>query len=291
MGYSADEISTGSCKVGQFKDALTGACKSLSWQKDNPQILSQDYFLGIAEGDVSGHSLFSKIGYTAGCTTTETDVWVGATAYQFPASAMQMEVVSSSANDASTSTGVGKVRIYYLKDDYTEATTDVWTNGTTPVATTVNDIYRVNNFRVVSFGATTQTYKAIGKIDVRHVVTDASVYSSIAIGQTRARNSVYTVPHGKTLYITSMAVGFTKTSTTGNPGIATLRATYDDKANSLLTAGLFFMPYAEINHQDGMYSREFHVPLRFPAHTDLKVSVLCNQSATVATSSIRGWLE
>jgi hypothetical protein len=203
---------------------------------------------------------------------------------------MGMECISSSDQDAAAGTGAKTVRIYYLKSDYTEATTDVILTGQTAVATSVTDIFRVNNFRILDFGSGGTNYKAAGNIDVRHV-NDTPIYSRILTGQTRARNSIYTVPENKTLYVVNMAIGTTKASTTGTVATFTLRATYDDKTSALLQPGLFFMPYAELNHQDGSFVREFDLPLHFPEHTDIKVSVICGQSATICTTSTRGWLE
>jgi hypothetical protein len=254
-------------------------------------ITVRDYLIGIAEGDVANHALFSKLGYSSAAPSGISDVYAANIAYIFPAAAQQMEVVSSSAQDAAAGSGVKTIRIYYLKNDYTEATVDVVLTGTTPLNTSVSDIFRINNVRVIDFGAATTAYQAAGNIDIRNKVSAAIIYSRIALNQTRARNSIYTVPHGKTLYITSFAAGVSKGGSASIGGIITLKATYDDKLSSLLTAGLFFMPYAELNLIDQMYTREFHAPLKFTAHTDIKVSINASQAATVVTSSIRGWLE
>ena len=281
--------------MGNNYDTFPKAIISDTYNDGKPQVCAQNYLHALAEGDIAGHSIFSKLGYLGSGSTSEQDVFGYGGVYTFPASAGNVSVVSSNDNDGKTNgaacTGVRVVTIHYLDGSYVEKTLDVTLNGTTVVDTTVGDIFRINNFRVKSFGSGTTTYKPIGNLDIHKVGTATEVYSRILLGNTRARNSVYTVPNGKTIYITSMAVGCTKGSTTGNTAVFTLRATYDDKAASLLTAGKFFMPYAEINHMDGQVTREFHIPLKFVAHTDIKVSVLCGQSATICTSSIRGWLE
>jgi hypothetical protein len=258
-------------------------------------ITSRDYLIAISEGDIATHTLFSKLGYLATGTTTEQDMYPYGGVYPFKASAGNVDVLSSSDNDGKTSgaacTGVRVVTIYYLTAAYAEKTVDVTLNGTTAVSTTVGDIFRVNNFRVKSFGSGTTTYKAIGTIACTEVGAATTVLAQIGIGYTRGRGGIYTVPVDKSLYITSMAVGVTKGSTAGNSAMFTLRATYDEKLATLLTAGKFFMPFAEMNHMDGQTTREFHIPIKFIAGTDIKVSVLCGQSSTICTSSIRGWLE
>ena len=251
----------------------------------------KDILIAISQGEIAGKTLWSKLGYAPLAPTGVSDVYGHNLSYVFPAAAQQMECISSSVQDLAAGSGAKTIRIYYLKSDYTEATTDVILTGTAGVLTSVSDIFRINNVRVLDFGATTTLYQAAGKIDVRNKTSTTIIYSCIVAGQTRARNSIYTVPFGKTLYVTSLACGVTKASTTGNTCTFTLRTNWDDKLPGLLTAGLFFMPYAEMNLVDQMYTREFHIPLKFIATQDIKVSANCGQSSTILTSSTRGWLE
>jgi hypothetical protein len=257
---------------------------------ENNTLTSRDYLIGIGEGDIPNHTLFSKIGYSPLAPAGVSDVYGHSLSYVFPAAAQQMECISSSVQDLAAGSGAKTIRIYYLKDDYTEATTDVVLTGTAGVLTGVSDIFRIQNVRILDFGATTVLYQSAGKIDVRNKTTTTIIYSCITAGNTRARNSIYTVPEGHTLYLTSFACGVSK-NTTGNSCVFTLRANYDDKLPGPLTAGLFFMPYAELNLVDSMATREFHIPLVFPEHTDIKVSANSGQAATILTSSMRGWLE
>jgi hypothetical protein len=281
--------------MAKIYDVASGTYKGLTFNAEAPQVCAQDYLQAIGEGDVAGHSLFSKLGYLGTATTTEQDIFPYGGTYVFPATATDVSVVSSNDNDGKTGgaacTGVRIITIHYLDGSYVEKSVDVTLNGTTAVNTTTGDIFRVNGFAVKSFGSGTTTYKAIGNIDVHKVGTATEVYSRIAVGNTRCRCSAYTVPNGKTLYVTSLSVGVTKTAVPGSSGVFTLRATWDATSSTALTAGKFFMPYAEINHVDGYTVRNLEVPIKFPAHTDIKVSALCGQIATVCTASYRGWLE
>jgi hypothetical protein len=273
----------------KFYDEGTGTVKGLLFNADAPQICSQDYLYALAEGDISGHSPFEKLGYSTGATTTETDVWAASVAYVFPTSAGTMAVASSSASDGPAGTGVKSVRVWYLDSNYSEGTVDVELNGTGTVYTSVGTIYRVNAFRAVSFGSTSTTYRAIGNIDIC-AYTGTRIYSRLAIGATRARNSVYTVPAGKTMHITSMSAGVTKASTTGNTATLTLRATYDSKIG-YGSAGLVFYPQAEMNLVDQFAVRPFELPITIPQKVDTKISVTAGQASTVVSTSLRGWLE
>jgi hypothetical protein len=271
-----------------YVDAL-GVEKRFKWNAESPQVCAQDYLQSIAEGDIALHTPFEHFGRTSNGNTSETDVWEGGTAYVFPTVAQQMEVVSSSANDAAAGTGVKTVRIYYLDNNYVPRTENIVLTGTAPVATVATNILRINSLKVIDFGSSTTTYKAIGNIDIRHL-SDTPIYSRIAAGFTRSRNAIYTVPAGKTLYITSITIGVSKASTTGNTATFTLRGTYDDDIGALLP-GLHFMPQAEINHMDGCFFKRLEMPKKYIEKTDVKMSVTAAQASTICTAALRGWTE
>jgi hypothetical protein len=105
--------------------------------------------------------------------------------------------------DSSAATGAMAVKIEYLDDAFAEKSEIVILNTTTYVDTVNSDLYRINSFRVIACGTkATPTYAAVGNITLRGNVT-TTTYSYITAGYTRARNVMYTVPAGKTLYIVS----------------------------------------------------------------------------------------
>jgi hypothetical protein len=248
-------------------------------------ITVRQYLQALSEGDVAGHSSFNKFGITT-LGTGGGEIWGGAAAYVFPVAAAGMRVVSSSANDAAAGTGIRTIRIYYLDAGYVEKTTDVILNGTTPVNTTVTDIFRINRVRALTVGSGAV---AAGIINVYNLVA-ATVYAVIQTGNTISRDLIYTVPIGKTIYITSATFGITKASTTGNAATFTLRANYDDMLKTVLPIG-FFMPYSEVNQLDGAFERSFELPLYFGQTVDIKMSCIPAQAATVCSCAIRGWIE
>jgi hypothetical protein len=148
-------------------------------------------------------NIFELIGYQpASHATIEYSVSQIAAAYAFPAAGgIQMEVVSSdNTNDKVAGTGALTVEIGYLNASYQERKEIVTVNGTTEVATVATDIFRVNSFRVLTAGT---LGAAAGKIDLR-AVANTPIYATIAIGQTEARQIIYTVPAGKRLIIDEM---------------------------------------------------------------------------------------
>lgn len=259
--------------------------------KDNPladsklRVSSMPYGYDIVEGNITGHTPFFKTGYNADVDAAEEDMWIVGGMYVFPAAAQRMEVVSSSTADAAAGTGALTVKIWYLTSAFVEKTEVVTLTGTVAVPTVATDIYRINAFRVLTAGA---GGSAVGTIDIRHI-TLGTIFSRIAIGNTRARNSIYTVPVDKTLYITqiSCSVG---NSAGGRYARFTLRATYDDQAQA--TSSLLY-PYYEIGIQDSAYNMHLDFPIKFPTGTDLKMSVIgdATNADAICTCAYRGWLE
>jgi hypothetical protein len=198
---------------------------------------------------------------------------------------MQMEVISTDADDTSGGIGVRTVKAWYLDSGLTEKNVTVTLDGLSGVLTSATDMYRVNAFRALTVGT---TGSAEGNISLRHL-SGTPIYSQIGTGNTRARNSVYTVPSGKTLYITQFTYSVGHAS--GNRYARfTFRATYDDKADAV---GTIMYPYNEIGLQDGAISIHLDFPLKLPAGTDMKISVISDSASAnaICTGSYRGWQE
>lgn len=250
-----------------------------------PQICSQDYLTALAEGDISGHTPWSKIGYNDTISTSEETIWTNSTQYTFPTVAGQMEVVSSdNTQDKSGGTGALTVRIGYLKSDYTESSVILALNGTTAVPTGAShaDIWRINSFRVMTTGT---NLAPVGNITLR-IVSAGATHGYIRAGKTRARSAFYTVPLAKTLYITSIAFSAAGTKYL----IFTTHANYDTATSTILQRGLFH-PFSEVALLNSSYTKILEIPTKLPATTDLKVSVVAEAAGSVASCHLRGWLE
>lgn len=72
---------------------VSGTPQGVLFENGCPTV--RDYLVGISEGDIAGHTPWSKIGYTPTMTTTDSDIWSAAGSYVFPAAAAGMELVSS----------------------------------------------------------------------------------------------------------------------------------------------------------------------------------------------------
>lgn len=171
-----------------------------------------------------------------------------------------------------------------LKEDFSEASEIISLNGLTPVQLTYQTILRVNSIRATQVGT---NLMSVGQIDVR-TVTGGNIVRVISAGYTRGRGLTYTVPLGKTLYLTSISV-FSGYTTAGKVVRWTGRAKVDDTAPS--TKIDFFQPFFEAITQDNNFHADFDMPVSIPATADLKVSALSNGAGSFCSCVLRGWLE
>lgn len=246
---------------------------------------SMPYLYDIAEGNVSGHTPYAKLGYNGDVGATEEDIWTQSGVYPWLAAPVALEVVSSSADDAVAGTGVQKVRVGYLDGDYSSQSQVISLAGQTPVPLTDTTILRVNSIRATQVGT---GGSAAGLITCRLVGGAATVYRAIVAGFTRGRGAVFTVPLGQTLYITSIVVSSGHT-TVGKLVRWTARAQVDDLAPTVRVP--FFMPFFEVMTQDSSFHRDFEMPIAIPATADVKVSAVSNGAGAICTCALRGWLE
>jgi hypothetical protein len=251
------------------------------------RVSSMPYLYDIAEGNVTNHTAFTKLGYNADVGATEEDLITQGGAYPWIAAGpgIALEVVSSSGSDTIDGTGVQKVRVSYLDADYSAQSQILSMAGATPVPLTDTTILRVNAIRATQVGT---GLVAAGDITCRLVGAPATVYRTISTGYTRGRGLAYTVPLGKTLYLTSIVVasGYT---TAGKLVRWIGRAQVDDTAPTVRIP--FFQPFFEVMTQDTAFHREFEIPIVIPATADLKISATSNGAGSFCSCALRGWLE
>jgi hypothetical protein len=199
---------------------------------------------------------------------------------------MQMTLVSTdNTNDIAGGTGALTVTLYYLTNTYAEATEVITLNGTTKRDTVATNILRVNNLRVTTTGT---NYAPAGNLSLQGKVNNL-VYGYIRAGFTRQRQFVYTVPLGKTLYMTDARLYGVHTSA-NKSAIVTLRANYDDKAGTILTAGKFFMPFFEAQLVDAPIVVHYGMPRKFPATVDFMIDATSTGTASISCG-FEGWTE
>jgi hypothetical protein len=181
---------------------------------------------------------------------------------------------------STVSTGAMTVTFYYLDDGFVEHNVTKTMNGDTPVKL-ASDVYRVQNCRIATAGT---SLAAVGNLSIKN---STSTYGYISATKTRQRQCVWSVPTGKTLYVTNIAFSSSGQSAGKYTRFIT-RANFDDKSGSVLQAGLF-MPFNEIVTNNNAFNRELVPPTKLIATTDLKVSAYAD-AAAVATCTLRGYV-
>jgi hypothetical protein len=239
----------------------------------------------IVFGRVPNAIKWEQLGYNGAVGNTSEDIWELGGTYPWLAAAAGLEVVGGAA-DTVAGAGVQQVQVQYLDASYAEKSTIVTMTGAVAAPTTALDIFRIQGFRVYRTGANGLSASQI----VLRTLAGGTTRAVIEAGYTMSRSSAWTVPAGKTLYITSMAVSC-GSDTPGRSTLMTLRANYDDINNTVLTPiGVFFMPYFEVLLEDLSFEREMEVPVKFPATVDLKMCGLADSNSAICTSVMRGFV-
>lgn len=247
------------------------------------RVISDPYLYQIAEGNLSGHASWSKMGFNADIQSAEEVLAPQGGTYAWASGATTVTIESSdNTQDKSGGTGALAVTLYYLTTGYVEKTSTKSLNGTTPVEV-CTDFFRFLNMRVSSVGT---GGSPVGNLSLKG---GATTYGYIRAGKTRARQMVWTVPAGKVLYVTNFDHGVVH-SASNKYLTLTMKATYDEKSNTVLTAGVHFMPFYEILNDFGHVPKEFASPKRFPAQTDIIVVGSSTGTASVECY-MAGWVE
>lgn len=177
-----------------------------SVQSITRQARYEPFELQVSRGQITGHTPFLLYAYSNAIGNTAFGpIWEGLTQsgglYNFPSSAAQLTIVSTSASDTSALS----VQITGLDANFNPLSEIIALNGTTPV-TSVNSYYRVNNCQVTN-GSN------VGTITFKQ---STNLLAQINAGVCATEMGIYTVPAGQTLYIfrnTKTAnIGFTSSA-------------------------------------------------------------------------------
>ena len=250
-----------------------------------------DCVLLSPKGDGSTAALTPEWGYVTSVANAATGTLViggGFSSGGTCAAARAYSIVSKA-----TTTGAQVVKIDYLTSAYASKTILVALNGGTAVSiagsggAALTETFRVNSFRIVAAGSGA---KAAAAISLQLNAAPNTVYSYITAGFTRARNSAYTVPTGKTIYITEVNAGFGETAKAAVTDYARMYLrTNREPTTDFLTGDIFYGVTEVITFCNTMLLT-LPIPLKIIATTDVKMSGLSSTSG-FAVSTIRGWIE
>jgi hypothetical protein len=209
---------------------------------------NEQFDLQVGRGEIQGHQSVFLFGYSASITNAAfIPAWENTAAYTYPASAVAMSIVSTSASDTAV-----QIIIYGLDSNYKQINETVLLTGTTPVVTTTL-FFRVNQLDVLP-----DSVNPVGVITAKN---GGVTYGQIAVDTGQSNMSVYTVPAGYTLYGTHVA-SWSSTSVTSG-----VYATF--RAQALSPAGTKYV----VSQAPFLNTFEFaaQYPLKFVEKTDVQL--------------------
>lgn len=243
-----------------------------------------------ALGKIYGARPVTIYGYNPDIDTTGwEDLQSAGGTQSFPATAAAVFIASAEAEDKHDGTGARTVRIVYVTDTFVEKTY-TWTamEGATPVTTPTGyqDVYRINEARIMTYGSSGVSAGIIGIGDA----DNSPNYVTILAGENFAKTCSYTCPVDKKLVIESISVnGSNGSAATKNNLKFQLVANYDDYLEAKSTQEYVF---AELGVNVGGQTYTPSVPFIFPAGVTARVRVSGDALTdnVVASACMRGYL-
>lgn len=262
-----------------------GAVGPAAGDTANIPLLQQD-LIGNTNSYYPGRAFNNVIGRAPVVNNTRVDMWEGPTAlYVFPTTGQQMSLVSTSANDAAAGSGIQTIFVHALDSNYNPVDFTIALNGTTPVLTTQVNLFRINGIHAATVGSVSGV--AAGDVSITNVGGTVT-YGRIITGNNTARQAIFTIPAGKTGYLTHWQGSSGSATGTHFTQIA-IRAT---QHIGIRLPGVF-LGIDEQGTLNGGISVNYPIPIKFPEKTDIKMSVISDaaNAAVISMGAMFGWIE
>jgi hypothetical protein len=235
----------------------------------------EPFELQVSRGQIQGHRNVTVFGFNPDVDTTQVSVWPLPSLITFPASAIQMTVSSTSANDTAAGTGARTVVVQGLDANYNEVTETVTMNGQTAVTMTAS-LLRVNYAYVATAGSSNSAegdiYIGTGTVTAG---VPATTYDIIKFDYNNTTTGSYTIPAGYTGYVSQ---GLFSTGQAGGSNPVQGRLLSRGVNNIRMTAAI-----TTINN--GVANYVFEYPLAIPEKTTLEATAI-GSSANNSVSSM-----
>lgn len=203
---------------------------------------NEPFELQVSRGQITGHSRINLFGNTTVLGSTAFGpLWEGLTGaggnYAYPASAVTMTLVSSSASDTAVT-----IRVNGLGADFVLQYEDVVLNGTTGVTTT-NTFLRINSME-------TYVGNAVGDVTASN---GGTTYAKILAGNGNTQMSLYTVPAGYTFYQTYYQADTNTSVTSGAYVKLRTRVIHNERSGNVIT-----------QQNQTAFVQQLQIPLQYP---------------------------
>jgi len=176
---------------------------------------SREYYLEVAKGNIPGHSVIHKFGRNSATGTAFTPVTVGGVYQRMqPASATTLRVKAGNANDTAAGTGAREITIQGLDETGAFVQETLATAGATASSATTATFIRLYRAWVSACGSYTGGASAADVvIEDSAGAADWLTIDSTTTPEGQSEVGVYTVPLGKTAYITQIYISIEASKT------------------------------------------------------------------------------
>ena len=235
-----------------------------------------NWSINLSAGDISGMSYIEKFGRNDTMSGNMETIWDGSDIYTYLTSPSSVYITSSSGNDAVAGTGARTIEVQGLDENYDLATETINVDDGASTTTFI----RVFRARVATTGSGGQ---ADGVISVRSAsggggtllaqIQKVGTGGGASLGQTFM--CVYTVPAGKTAYLTQWIVG----AGGQNADTTAFFMARPFDSNTAFNAKDIIISAGQ------QFAKEYKVPLQFTEKTDLEVRGFTSSSGNDCSST------
>lgn len=227
----------------------------------------------VSNGEIEGVGYIEKFGMNVDVDSNKETIWDAGGIYQYLTTAETVSVTSTLGTDSATGTGARTVEIQGLDTDYNLVYETLTVGG----GAGTQEFLRIFRVKVLTAGSSgvnegTISVTSNGTSTVlAQIGIDGSGSNAAGRGQTFM--SLYTVPAGKTAYLTQWTVGAGKQNT---DAVAFMMArTFDNGWNSkdIITVSAT------------TYAKDYKIPLKFDEKTDIEIRAYSTTNNSLVSST------
>ncbi len=219
--------------------------------------------IGVGTG---GQSYVEKFGANLEVGTDLETIWETGGIYQYLTTASVVSAVSDENGDSPTGSGARSIELQGLDANYQEITETISLNSTS-----TQEFIRIYRALVATTGSTGTNEGNIDIIAGSNIIISIGTHGtgSNKEGFGQSQTSVYTVPAGKTGYITQWTIG---TGDYSKAIHAYLKVSETHNGNILRTKDVMFLNSHAV--------KDYKIPLKVPERSDIEVRAFNSATGT-----------
>jgi len=235
---------------------------------------SLEWSIDVSNGNAAGMSYIEKFGMNVDVDSNKETIWDGGGIYDYVPAAETVAVTSTSLNDSTAGTGARTVEIQGLNTAY-ETVTETLTVGGAAGTTGFIRVFRAKvvtaGTSAINEGVISITSQSTSKL-LASIGVDGTGSNAAGRGQTFM--SLYTVPAGKTAYLTQWTVGAGKQNT----DCVAFILSRDFGSSAWNSKDI-------ITVSATTYSKDYKIPLMFTEKTDIEVRAYSTTNNALVSST------